>query len=146
MEMMKTLWRFKKDRYVIISSSDADLVSMLADSVARVMPSGIQAVTRQEAEQELASYKLSVKVEEGKPSNNLVKFLSHDVDAGLTLEFHSEEMTHYILPNIPKSLVYKKSSFMEANKKLLGLLSFEFVSLTELEVSQRNIPDPYRIK
>ena len=31
---------------------------------------------------------------------------------------------------------------MEKNKELLGLINFEFVSLTEFEVAQRNIVDP----
>jgi len=51
-------------------------------------------------------------------------------------------MTYYILPNIPKSLLHRKSLFMENNKDLLGLINFEFVSLTEFEVAQRNIVDP----
>jgi len=72
----------------------------------------------------------------------LVKYLTHEVEAGLTLEYHSDQITYYILPNIPKSLLFKKSRFMEANKSLLGLLNFEFVSLTEFEVAQRNIADP----
>ena len=81
----------------------------------------------------------------GKPSNNLVKYLTHEVEAGLTLEYHSELMTYYILPNIPKSLLHRKSLFMEKNKELLGLISFEFVSLTEFEVAQRNIVDPQNV-
>ena len=102
-------------------------------------------VSQQEIDHKLASYKLSVQVEGGKPSNNLVKYLTHEVEAGLTLEYHSELMTHYILPNIPKSLLHKKSRFMENNKDVLGLINFEFVSLTEFEVAQRNIVDPKNV-
>ena len=54
-------------------------------------------------------------------------------------------MTYYILPNIPKSLLHRKSLFMENNKELLGLINFEFVSLTEFEVAQRNIVDPLNV-
>ena len=35
---------------------------------------------------------------------------------------------------------------MEKNKPLLGLISFEVVSLTEFEVAQRNIVDPKQQK
>ena len=34
---------------------------------------------------------------------------------------------------------------MENNKELLGLIDFEFVSLTEFEVAQRNIVDPKNV-
>ena len=47
-------------------------------------------VSQQEMDHKLASYKLSVEVVGGKPSNNLVKYLTHEVEAGLTLEYHSE--------------------------------------------------------
>ena len=103
-------------------------------------------VSQQEMDHKLASYKLSVEVVGGKPSNNLVKYLTHEVEAGLTLEYHTEQMTYYILPNIPKSLLHRKSHFMEKNKELLGLINFEFVSLTEFEVAQRNIVDPLHEK
>ena len=63
------------------------------------------------------------------------------MEGGLTLEYHTDFVTIYILPNIPKSLLHRKSLFMEKNKSILGLLNFEFVSLTEFEVAQRNIVD-----
>ena len=108
---------------------------MLADSVGKVLQYGTQMVTQQEIDHKLACYKLIIQVEGGKPSDNLVKYLSSEVDAGLTLEYHTELLTYYILPNIPKSLLHRKSRFMEKNKSILGLINFEFISLTEFEIA-----------
>lgn len=61
------------------------------------------------------------------------------MESGLTMEYQTDEATYYVLPNISKSLLLKKSRFMEANMQLLGLLSFQFVSLSESEVAQRSL-------
>lgn len=74
-------------------------------------------------------------MEGGKPSDNLVKYLSNEVEGGITLEYHTDLLTYYILPNIPKSLLHRKSRFMEKNKSILGLINFEFVSLTDFEIA-----------
>ena len=52
----------------------------------------------QKNDQETASYKLIVQVENGKPSEYLVRYLSMDVPQ-LTLEYHTELLTYFILPN-----------------------------------------------
>lgn len=99
--MIKALWRFKKDRYIIIQSADAELVNVLADSVAKVQDTGIETVTSREIDHSTASYKLIVEVYDGEPSDSLVRYLSKDVP-DLTLEYHTELLTYYILPNISK--------------------------------------------
>ena len=43
-EIIKALWKFKRDRYILISSSDTELINVLADSVAKVLPTGIEMV------------------------------------------------------------------------------------------------------
>ena len=100
-EMIKALWRFKKDRYIIIQSADAELVNVLADSVAKVQDTGIETVTSREIDHSTARYKLIVEVYDGEPSDSLVRYLSKDVP-DLTLEYHTELLTYYILPNISK--------------------------------------------
>lgn len=138
-EMIKTLWRAKKDRFVIIHSSDADLVNVLADSVVKVLPTGIEIIQSQQVDHSLGSFKLIVQVEGGKPSDNLVRYLSKDVE-GLTLEYQTDLLTYYIMPNISKILLHKKSCFMERNMLMLGLINFEFVSLPVFEMAARDIP------
>ena len=58
----------------------------------------------------------------------------------LTLEYHTELLTYYILPNISNSLLLKKVNFLECNMDMLGLLNFEFVSLSAFELAKRDIP------
>lgn len=58
--MLKALWRVKKDRYMIIHSSDADLVNVLADSVLKVLPTGVETIQSQQLDETLGSYKLIV--------------------------------------------------------------------------------------
>ena len=43
-ELIKLLRILKEDRYMIISSSDEELVNMLADSVIKVLPTGTEEV------------------------------------------------------------------------------------------------------
>ena len=40
-EIIKALWKFKRDRYVLIASSDTEMINVLADSVAKILPTGI---------------------------------------------------------------------------------------------------------
>ena len=103
-EMIKSLWRFKKDRYVIIQSSDVDLVNVLADSVAKVLSTGMETVNSNEIDLNIASYKLIIEVVDGKPSDILLRYLSKDCP-DLTLEYHTELLTYYILPNISRNLL-----------------------------------------
>ena len=49
-------------------------------------------------------------------------------------------MSYYVLTNMTKSLLFKKSNFMEINQALLGLVNFEFVSGTEHDDQSQNIP------
>ena len=93
----------------------------------------------QKNDQETASYKLIVQVKNGKPSEYLVRYLSMDVPQ-LTLEYHTELLTYYILPNITKALLLKKVNFLECNMDFLGLINFEFVSLSTFELAKRDIP------
>ena len=58
----------------------------------------------------------------------------------LTLEYHTELLTYYILPNITKALLLKKVNFLECNMDFLGLINFEFVSLSAFELARRDIP------
>lgn len=80
-----------------------------------------------------------MQVEDGKPSDNLVRYLSKDVE-GLTLEYQTDLLTYYIIPNISKALLFKKSCFMEKNMTMLGLVNFEFISLPVFEMAARDIP------
>ena len=98
-EIIKALWRYKKDRYLIIQSNDAELVNVLADKVAKVLDTGIETVNSREIDNKIASYKLIVEVLDGRPSDSLVRYLSKDVP-DLTLEYHTDLLTYYILPNI----------------------------------------------
>lgn len=41
-EIIRAIWRFKKDRYIVINSSDNELISMLSDSIAKVLPDGLE--------------------------------------------------------------------------------------------------------
>lgn len=60
----------------------------------------------------------------------------------LTLEYQTDLLTYYILPNITRALLQKKASFMEKNMLMLGLINFEFVSLPAFEIAARGIkPD-----
>lgn len=43
-EIIKLIWRMKKERYFVISSSDSDLVNMIADSIAILDTDGIKKV------------------------------------------------------------------------------------------------------
>ena len=74
---------------------------MLADSVAKVMPDGVEMLSQREVDNQIGSYKLVVEVEDNKPCDNLVRYLSKDVP-DLTLEYQTEYLTYYILPNISK--------------------------------------------
>lgn len=49
-ELIKALWHFKKDRYIIMQSSDIELVNVLADSVAKVFSTGIEIVTAEDVD------------------------------------------------------------------------------------------------
>ena len=74
-ELIKSLWRYKKDRYLIIQTSDAELVNVLADSVAKDLETGIETVNAREIDHNIASYKLIVEVVDGKPTESLVRYL-----------------------------------------------------------------------
>lgn len=87
----------------------------------------------------VGSFKLIVEVEGGKPSDGLVRYLSKDVPE-LTLEYHTDLLTYYVLSNISYALLYKKTKFLEKNRKMLGLIEFEAVSLTNYEIEARSIP------
>ena len=93
----------------------------------------------QKSDQEIASYKLIAQVENGKPSEYLVRYLSMDIPQ-LTLEYHTELLTYYILPNITKELLLKKVNFLECNMDFLGLINFEFVTLSTFELAKRDLP------
>ena len=80
-----------------------------------------------------------MQVEDGKPSDQLVRYLSKDVEI-LNLEYHTDLLTYYILNNITHTLLLKKANFIEQNKAMLGLISFEFVSLHPFEAIQRDFP------
>ena len=43
-EIMKAMRRFKKHRYLLVQSSDSELVSILADSIANVTQDGIDMI------------------------------------------------------------------------------------------------------
>ena len=47
-------------------------------------------------------------------------------------------LTYYVLEKVSKTMLLKKSLFMEDNKELLGLVSFEFLSLTSYETKKHN--------
>ena len=57
----------------------------------------------------------------------------------LLLEYNSEALVYYVLPNISKSLLHKKAQFMESHKQVLGLIDFEFTSMPPFEVAQREL-------
>ena len=63
-----------------------------------------------------------------------MRYLSKDVP-DLTLEYQTEYLTYYILPNISKQVLFKKTNFMENNKNMLGILDYELVSLPSFEVA-----------
>ena len=105
----------------------------MADSVAKVLPTGIQTIQSLEAEhKQLRSYKLIVQVEGGRPSDNLLRYMQMD-GVGVTLEYQTDQQSYYILSNMTMSLLFKKSNFMEINQELLGLINFEFVSVNDYE-------------
>ena len=58
------------------------------------------------------------------------------------MEYHTELLTYYILPNISKQVLFQKTTFLENNMTMLGLIDFEIVSLPAFEVAQRNIALP----
>jgi len=62
---------------------------VLADSVATVLPTGVEMLTQREIDHKIGSYKLIAEVVDGKPSDNLVRYLSKDVP-DLTLEYQSD--------------------------------------------------------
>jgi len=62
----------------------------------------------------------------------------------LTLEYQTDLLTYYVLPNITKAMLCKKSDFMERNRAMLGLMNFEFVTLPAFEVAARDIPSTIR--
>ena len=98
-EIIKALWHYKRDRYLLVHSTDTELINVLADQVAIVDDTGIEILDSQEIDHEIASYKLVVEVFDGKPSESLVRYLSKDIP-DLTLEYHTDQLTYYILPNI----------------------------------------------
>ena len=104
-ELIKALWRYKKDRYLIVQSNDPELVNVLADQVAKVLDTGIETVKSKEIDNKISSYKLIVEVLDGKPSDSLVRYLSKDVP-DLTLEYHTDLLTYYILPNISQETLF----------------------------------------
>ena len=112
---------------------------MLADSVATVLPTGVEMLTQREIDHKIGSYKLIAEVIDSKPSDNLVRYLSKDVP-DLTLEYQSDFLTYYVLPNISKHVLLKKTKFMENNKQMLGILDYEIVSLSPFDIAQRNAP------
>ena len=71
-------------------------------------------------------------MEGGKPSDNLVRYLQKETSE-LILEYTTNMLTYYVVPNISKSLLLKKSNFMENNKQFLGLINFDFVTLPSYE-------------
>jgi hypothetical protein len=100
-------------------------------------------ISSQHLDHKLSSYKLIVQVYGGKPSDNLVRYLSKDVEE-LTLEYQTDLLTYYVLPNITKAMLCKKSDFMERNRAMLGIMNFEFVTLPAFEVAARDIPSSIR--
>ena len=113
-------------------------MNVVADQVGKVLPHGIEIYKAQDIDHSVSSYQLIVEVEDRVPSQTLVRYLSKDVP-DLTLEYHTELLTYYTLPNITKSVLLKKVQFLEKNKDFLGLIDFEVVSLPSFEVVQRNI-------
>jgi hypothetical protein len=107
---------------------------VLADTVAKVLPDSVEILSQREVGDQIASYKLVIEAIDNKPSDNLVRYLSKDVP-DLTLEYQTEYLTYYILPNISKQILYKKTHFMEKNKGMLGILEYEIVSLPAFEVA-----------
>jgi len=99
-----------------------------------VLHTGIETVNSREIDHNIASYKLIVEVMDGKPSDSLVRYLSKDVE-DLTMEYHTDLLTYYILPNISKNVLYQKTLFIENNMTMLGLIDFEIVSLPAFEVA-----------
>ena len=49
------------------------------------------------------------------------------------MEYTTDMLTYYVVPNMSKSLLLKKSNFMENNKQFLGLINFDFVTLPGYE-------------
>ena len=74
-ELVKAIWWFKKDRYIVMHCADIDMVNIMADQVALVQPDGIEMLQTQEMSDSIGSYRLIVQVEGGKPSENLVRYL-----------------------------------------------------------------------
>ena len=124
-ELIKTLRHFKKHRYLVIQSSDQDLINTLADLILNIGPNGAQTIDLLQVDYSVSSYQLIVEVEGGKPSEYLIRYLQKDTEE-LILEYTTETQHHYILPNLSKDLLLTKSNFMEVNKQLLGLIFFEF--------------------
>jgi len=80
--MIDALWKYKKDRYIMIQSSDIELVNALADSVAKVLPTGIKVMKNSRLDEETrGDYRLVVEVEsnDSKSSENLLQYLWKDV-------------------------------------------------------------------
>lgn len=80
--MIDALWKYKKDRYLVIQSSDIELVNALADSVAKVLPTGIKVMKNSRLDEETrGDYRLVVEVEsnDSKSSENLLQYLWKDV-------------------------------------------------------------------
>ena len=86
----------------------------------------------------MGSYKIIVQVEGGKPTDHLVRYLKKDLPE-LELEYNTDLVTYYILPNITKHFLSKKIAFMERNKGMLGLIQFEVISMSAFEIAQRDI-------
>ena len=55
-----------------------------------------------------SSYKLIVEVQDGKPSEALVRYLQKDTSE-LILEYTTSSQCHYIMPNLSKELLLTKS-------------------------------------
>lgn len=134
-ELIKIILRAKQDRYMVIHSSDAELVQVLADSFIEVTESGIEPVSLEDADS-FGSYRLAVQVKDGgKPSDDLIRYLGKDVD-DLVLEYQTELLSYFVLPNISKALLSKKAGFMEDNRSLLSIENFEVVSVPLYEIAQ----------
>lgn len=85
-ELIKIILRAKQDRYIVIHSSDPELVQVLADSFAKVTKSGIEPVVLEDANI-FSSYRLAVQVKDGgMPSDDLIRYLGKDVE-DLFLEY-----------------------------------------------------------
>ena len=142
-EIINAIWRFKKDRYVVIQSTDTELVNMLADTVAKVLPTGVEVInTSQQDHSRAGDYRLVIQSERNntKAHDNLVRYLWKDVPQ-LSLEYATEKLSYYILPNISKSLLQTKASFLEQNRALLGVVYFDFESLDSFETEKRKIAE-----